>query len=210
MRKIKINLKKIEKKDIEDIVSVFLKGGIVVYPSDTVYGIGCIATDKKAVDRVRKLKKRDYKKPFLFLVKSFCMAKKYAKVNKKQDEYLRTIWPARTNSAKIHQEAKKSPKTVILKSRGVLPNNVENEDASIALRLPKNDFLSTILKKLDLPIISTSLNISGQQTIGNLDHLDKIFEENKIDLVVDGGPISRQKSSEIIDIRDINNIIKIR
>ncbi len=210
MKTINIDLKNLNKKQIDFIAGEFLSGKVVVYPTDTVYGLGCIATDKKAIDKIKRIKKREKEKPFLFLVKSFCMAKKYAKISKKQDDYLRKIWPSIKSTEKILSEAENNPKTIILDSRGVLPNSIDSEMKSIALRLPKNEFLSTILKKIDLPIVSTSLNLSGEKTIEDLGDVEKVFKKTKPDLIINAGKLRLKKPSSIIDIRDINNIKKIR
>lgn len=210
MKTINIDLKKISKEEMDFIAGEFLSGKVVVYPTDTVYGLGCIATNKKAIDKIKLIKKRDKEKPFLFLVKSFCMAKKYAKINKKQDDYLRTVWPSIKASKKTLSEAQNNPKTIIFDSRGLLPSSIDSEMKSIALRLPKNDFLSTMLKKIDLPIVSTSLNLSGEKTIEDLDDVERVFKEVKPDLIINAGRLKSKKPSSIIDIRDINNIKKIR
>jgi len=210
MKRLKIDLDNIKKEDINLIVEAFKAGQVIVYPTDTVYGLGCIATDEKAIEKIKKIKKREDRKPFIFLVKSFCMTKKYAKVTSKQDKFLRTIWPSRTSSEKIIMEAELSPKTVILQSNGLLPNEISSVDKSIALRLPKNDFLSTILKKVDLPLVSTSLNLNGEKPIESLENIDKYFKMLKPDLIIDVGVLKKKKPSQIIDIRDIENIKKIR
>lgn len=210
MKRLKIDLDNIKKENIDLIVKAFLAGQVIVYPTDTVYGLGCIATSKKAIGKIKKIKNRDNKKPFLFLVKSFCMTKKYAKVSKKQDIFLRTVWPSRTSSKKVIKEAELSPKTIVFQSSGLLPNEIETSDKSIALRLPKNDFLSTILKKIDLPLVSTSLNMSGEKPINDLGNVEKYFKTLKPDLIIDAGILKKKKPSQLIDIRDIENIKKIR
>jgi len=210
MKIIKIDLENITKKNIEEISAAFLLNKTIVYPTDTVYGLGCIATSEKAVKKIYKIKKRNKKLPLIILVKSLCMTKKYAKVSKKQDKYLRTVWPSRGGPEKVFKESVKTPKTIILESRGLLGVDTLGVDNSIALRLPNNDFLSTILKKIDLPIVSTSLNISGESAIVNIDDIERKFKDLKPDLIIDAGRLKRKKSSSIIDIRGIDKIKKIR
>jgi len=81
--------------------------------------------------------------------------------------------------------------------------------SNLAIRLPKNDLLITILKKVNVPIVSTSLNISREKSINNLDNLEKYFKQEKPDLAVDAGKIIN-RPSKIINITDINNIKILR
>ena len=211
MKRIKIDLDNISKKEIEEISKYFLDGKVLVYPTDTVYGLGCIATDVKAIKKIEKIKNRIEQKSYILLTRSFCMTKKYAKISKEQDKYLRSVWVARTNSVKINKKNGENPTTLILNSRlGTLPELVL-KDSSLAMRLPKNDFLSKILVKVDLPIVSTSLNISGQKPLSSLRGIEKYFEKTKLpDIVIDAGTMAETKTSKIVDIRDIKNIKKIR
>jgi len=210
MREIKVDLNNIKKEEIQEIVDSFLRGETVAYPTDTVYGLGCISTNRKAIEKIYKIKKRKEALPFIILVKSFCMAKKYAKISKKQDNYLRNVWPSSISTEAVLKNAVNSPKTVILESRGIIPKNAVGKDNSLAFRLPNNDFLSKILKKVNLPIVSTSLNISKQKPLEDIVEIESYFKGLKPDLVVNGGKLKTRKISSIFDIRDINNIKKIR
>ncbi len=211
MDKLQIDLQNITKEQIELISDYFLDGKVIVYPTDTVYGLGCIATDEKAIRKIEKIKARSEQKSYILLTKSFCMTKKYARVARKQDEFLRSIWVARTNSPEINKRNGENPTTVILDVRpDMLPRSVL-KNGSLAFRLPKNDFLGKILMKVDLPIVSTSLNISGQEPLSLLSDIENYFKDTKLpDLVIDAGEVSNKKVSKIIDIRDIKNIKKIR
>lgn len=194
MKIIKINQKKIKADVIDEIIRYLKAGKVVVLPTDTLYGFSCAATNVKAVNKVRRVKRREKNKPFLVLVSSRHMANRYSYISKNQDEYLKKAWPG--------------PVTVILKSRNILPKTVASEQASVAIRLPKYEFISTIIKKAGTPLISTSLNVSGQQPI-ELDSLKKKFKTLP-DLLVKIGSSRKIKPSKIIDIRDINNIKIIR
>jgi len=196
---LKTSLNKISEEEINIIVDSFLRGMVVAYPTDTIYGLGCVATDKDAVKKVYKAKKREKDKPLIILVKSYCMLKKYCFVSKRQDEYLRKVWAPG-----------EKPTTVILKHRGLLPEELTGSLDSVAVRLPQNEFLVKIIKKINFPIASTSLNISGGKEISDLKDMNKNFGKNSIDLVVDVGQSFAQKPSRIVDIRDINEIKIIR
>ena len=79
-------------KKIDLIADFFRRGKVIVYPTDTIYGLGCLATNKKAINKIYKIKKREKKKPLLILVDSLAMAKRYCYVSKEQEKYLRRVW----------------------------------------------------------------------------------------------------------------------
>lgn len=178
MRRIKIDLNNLKNKDINLIVSYLGKGKVIVCPTDTIYGLSCLATDEKAIRKVRKIKERDKNKPFLVLVSSLTMVKRYCKVNKRQYQYLKKVWPG--------------PVTVVLKNKGKLPRALTAGQDSMAVRLPKNNFLCTIIRRVGLPIISTSINISGEKNIVNLADIEKYCKKFKPDLIIDGGRTIRK------------------
>lgn len=196
MEIIKVNLAKINRREIDLIVDYFRQGAAVVYPTDTVYGLGCVASNSRAVKKIFKIKKRSVDKPLLVLVEDWIMVKKYCLLNAEQEEYLKKVWPG--------------PTTAVLTSRGNLPAGVIGKDGSLAARLPKNNFLITILKRLGEPIVSTSLNISGQKNLTNLSGINNYFGVDKPDLVVDAGILPENKPSRVIDIRDLDNIKILR
>lgn len=202
MNIIKINFSKISNQEIALIADYFQSGKIIAYPTDTVYGLGCSALNKKAINKIYQIKKRAKEKPFLILVKSYCMLKKYFFVSKKQDKFLRQFW--------IKNQPGSKPLTVILQSRGILPELIA-KDGSAAVRMPVNSlFLMELIKKIDAPIVSTSLNLNGKKVLNNLKKIEDYFGKNQIDLVVDAGKLKSQKASQILDIRDIYNIKILR
>lgn len=197
MKELKINFKKALQKDINLIAEYFKKGSIIIYPTDTIYGIGCLATNKKAINKIYKIKKREAGKPLLILISSLAMLKKYYKINNKQMIFLKKIWGKNFR-----------PITVILKSKNNLPKELAGENHTIAVRLPKNDFLIKLIKIIKYPIVSTSANISGKEYNEDIKKIGKLFG-GKIDLIVDAGQL-KNKPSKIIDITDIENIRILR
>ncbi len=196
MKKIKINLDKFNKKEVDLIADYLLKGKVIAYPTDTIYGLGCLATDKKAIEMIYKIKKRSRNKPLLILVSSITMLKKYCYVNKLQYEYLKNIWP--------------SPISAILKKKKILPEALTGGMKGVAVRLPKSDFLIKIIRRVGKPIVSTSINISGRKSLTDVDNIEKYFGANKPDLVIDAGKPRRLKSSKLIDLRDVDDIKVLR
>lgn len=198
MKTIKINQKNITKEQIDEIVGLFNAGKVIVLPTDTIYGLSCDATNKKAINKIFKIKQRNKNKALLILAKSWCMVKKYAFLSAKQDKYMRSLWPG--------------PVSVILKKRKELPDDLTGGKENIAARMPKNDFLIKLIKKLDKPLVSTSVNVSGKESLNNINDIIKVFKnkKHKPDVIIDAGKLKNKKPSKIIDIRNINDIKILR
>lgn len=134
--------------DIENCLEVLREGGVILYPTDTVWGIGCDATNEKAVDKIYKLKKRPDNKAMIVLVADEREVLKYvAAPDLRVFDYL--------------QEMKK-PTTVIYNGAIGLAENLTGADGSIAIRICQDEFCKHLLKRFRKPLVSTSANISGQ------------------------------------------------
>ena len=200
MKEIKLNLKKINKKEISLIIDSFKSGKTIVYPTDTIYGLGCRADESKSVKKILKIKERDPKKSLIILVSSLSMLKKYCYISLTQEKYLKKIW----NQSR--------PTTIILKSRGLLPKEVSGGRDTLAVRFPnllKNNFLVKIIRGMKVPLVSTSLNLSGKENLESVSNLNNYFEKEKPDLVIDIG-ITKAKPSRLMDLTDIKNIKILR
>ncbi|SRR6056297_273125 len=196
MKRIKINnLEYTEKQTIDRAVDYLLYGKIIVCPTDTVYGLSCLADNQGAVEKIYQTKNRSRKKPLLVLVDSLDMAREYFEIDKAQEEYLRSKWPG--------------PISFLLKDKGKLASNLNFARDGLAVRLPKNEFLIKIISKLGKPLASTSLNKSGEKILVRVSDIEKYFKEEEIDLVIDGG-ILKGEPSRIMDLRDEADGKKIR
>ena len=183
---------------------------IFIYPTDTIYGLGCKAIDRQAVLELFKIKKRDINKPMIVLVSSYCMAKEYFFISKKQEKYLRTVWPRMSFDARKEKlDYKIKPSTVILKSRGNLPKELLGSDGSGAVRFPHYPLLIKEIKKIGVPIVSTSLNISGKAPISDLKNIKKYFGRD-ISVLFEDSDFKPKKASRLIDIRDIDDVKVLR
>lgn len=198
---LKINLKKDISIEIKAIVSALKKGKVLVLPTDTIYGLSCMASDEKAIKRIKKIKGNDKNKPLSVLVSDITMLKKYTYLSPGQERKIKEIW-----------NSKKRPTTVILRHRNKLPSVLTGVSDGIAARLPKLDFLIKILEELKSPIVSTSLNLTGEAVVDDPKILSNYFplSSGKPDLVVDTGKCSRRKASQIIDLREDSKIVILR
>jgi L-threonylcarbamoyladenylate synthase len=138
---------------VEQALNILRTGGIILYPTDTVWGIGCDATDEKAISRIFKLKQRDDIKSMIILVAEEKDILKYtANPDPDVSDFIR-------NSDR--------PTTVIYENAIGLPDNLIGPDGSIAIRITKDSFCKTLIKRLGKPIVSTSANISGHPSPKN-------------------------------------------
>ncbi|MCH8048629.1 threonylcarbamoyl-AMP synthase, partial [Patescibacteria group bacterium] len=131
---------------VKKAAAALLKGMVLVCPTDTVYGLLADATNKKAVEKVFKIKGRREGKPLPIFVKDIVMAKTLAEVSFLQEKYMRKVWPGKV--------------TLVLKSRGVLPRETGTKNR-IGLRIPKYVLLQKIPRKVDRPLTGTSANLAG-------------------------------------------------
>jgi L-threonylcarbamoyladenylate synthase len=134
--------------EIDRTIKVLKDGGVILYPTDTIWGIGCDATNHRAVEKVYRIKKRKENKSLIILVNGFEMLGQY--VDKVPD-----IAGDLFNSID-------KPVTVIYDSARNLPKNVGSSDGTIAIRIVKDEFCSRLIGEFGRPVISTSANISGE------------------------------------------------
>lgn len=166
------------------IVNYLKSGKIIVYPTDTIYGLGCLATNQKAILKIRRIKKRSVNKPFIILVSSLKMAKDYCYISQKQELILKKIWQ------------QKRPTSVILRSKNNLPKAIISKNQTLAVRLPKSNFLRKIIRASGVPLVSTSFNLSGEPVYQEINQALKI---RGVDLFLDAGHL-KQQASKIIDL----------
>jgi L-threonylcarbamoyladenylate synthase len=139
-------------KDIELCMQALRGGGIILYPTDTIWGIGCDATNEKAVERIYKLKKRPDNKAMIVLVAEEREVLQYvANPDKKVFDYLAEVT---------------KPTTVVYKGAIGLAENIVGKNGSIAIRICNDIFCRHLLKRIRRPLVSTSANISGQPSPG--------------------------------------------
>lgn len=166
-------------------------GNVGVFVTDTVYGIGCRADDVKAIKRIYRLKKRaDPKLPLL--VSSLHMAKRYVRVSKRNEALLRRHWPGAL--------------TAVLPSKQQLPYLLEGGTGALAVRVPDDAWLRGVIRRLGVPLVATSANISGQQTIENEQQLRAQFKRLP-DVFVDGGNPRSRKPSTLVDLMSEKPVI---
>lgn len=177
--------------NIDLICRSLWQGQVVVLLTDTIYGLSCLANNTRALAKISRIKQRTEKKAFILLASSLKMVEQHAYLSIKQRTILKNIYGDT-----------KRPTTFILRSRHNLPSELSGGKDTLAFRLPKNDFLIKILKRLKRPIVSTSLNISGGAPLSDVRLIKEYFNflHQWPDLVVDSGICRRRRSSRVIDL----------
>ncbi len=135
------------KEDLEQAVDVLKKGGIILYPTDTIWGIGCDATNWQAVQKIYDIKKRSDSKSMLVLLENPGLIASYV------DEVPEVAWDL--------IELSERPTTIIFDGAKNLATNLIAEDGSIGIRITRETFSASLIKRFRKPIVSTSANISG-------------------------------------------------
>jgi len=150
-----------DKEDLQEALRVLRNGGIIVYPTDTVWGIGCDATNEEAVKKIYALKQREDSKSMLVLLDSAAKLDYYVDVTETA-EMLLSLQPSAVSSKPLEDDAK--PMTLIYPNARHLAKNLIAEDGSIGIRITDEPFSKALCAQLKRPIVSTSANISGHPT----------------------------------------------
>jgi L-threonylcarbamoyladenylate synthase len=156
-------------EEINKALQALREGGLLLYPTDTVWGIGCDATNPDAVKKVFQLKGRDDRKALICLVADDRMLGKYVK------EIPKVAFDI--------FEVSEDPITIIYDDARNLAENLIAEDKSIAIRIPNDDFCFQLLRRFGKPIVSTSANINGQSTPKTFQEIDPLILKG-VDYVV--------------------------
>lgn len=173
--------------DIKNALNVLNGGGIILYPTDTIWGIGCDATNAKAVERIYKIKKRADSKSMLVLMENPALLDRYV------NDVPEVAWDL--------VEIATTPLTVIYPDAKNLAQNLIAEDGSIGIRFTKEEFTSKLLQRFRRPLVSTSANISGEKSPA---FFDEVSDEIKaaVDYIVEyqQNDISPANPSSIIKL----------
>ena len=190
---LRINPQNPQKRLIDKVAGILREGGVMAYPTDTIYGFGCDIFSKKAIQRIYQIKKRNRQKPFSFICSDLKNISQYAQV---------------TNAAyKIMKRCLPGPYTFILPGSKLVPKIMLTKRKTVGIRVPNNNISLAIVKSLDHPIISTSVGLSGGEILTDPLQIEERFG-SQIDLTIDGGILANQPSSIISLLDDQVEIIR--
>lgn len=182
-------------EDIKKAVETMKKGGVILYPTDTIWGIGCDATDEKAVSRIYEIKKRAENKAMLVLVDDI------AKVERYVDEM--------PEMAYTLNELSEKPVTIIYENARGLAKNLLGENGSVGIRVSREQFSKLLCKRFGRPVVSTSANVSGMPSAKTFKEIsDEI--KNAVDYIVGyrQDDETEHEASSIVKL-SAGNVIKI-
>lgn len=199
---------KVSPKNIDLLIKkakkVIKEGGVVISPTDTVYGLICDAKNKKAVKKIFKIKKRKEKKPIPVFVKDLKMAKNLAILDKKQEKFLKRVWSTRQNFGKTWAGKGKITAVLLAKPRTkkMFPKFVVSPENKIGLRIPDYKIVNQLLATFNRPLAATSANISGEKESVKIKDVLEQFKNQKHqpDLILDAGNLKPSLPSTVIDL----------
>ena len=171
--------------DIENCIKILAEGGIILYPTDTIWGLGCDATNAEAVAKIYAAKKREENKSMIILLRDKKQIGDYAK--------------APSQKIKILLQETEKPLTIIYPEAKNLAANLVNEDGTIAIRIVKDDFCEALIRRFGKAIVSTSANVSGEPSPANFNEVSAEIK-NAADYIVQHkrNDLSASKPSRIL------------
>lgn len=179
-------MRKIERGEIKRCLEVLNSEGVVVLPTDTVYGLFANALSEKAVDKIFRIKKRSKRKPIGVFVGSVAAAGKIAKTEGRED-ILKKYWPGEF--------------TFVLKKKVDFPEGVGTKK-TIGIRIPEHGLFREIFKETDVPLAQTSANVSGEGAARSFKSAQEIFKDGDFspDIIMDAGKLVRKEASTVVDL----------
>lgn len=173
-----------QKRHIRRAAEILRGGGIIVYPTDTVYGVGCDLNDRKAIKRLIELKDRPKKKPFSVICPDFKDVSRYALVSNYAYKTMRRFLPG--------------PYTFIVQASKEIPKLMVSKQRTVGIRMPDNPIVLELVQEFGGPLCTTSVEFEEEETI----HDPEVFHErlrDRVELILDGG-LAVSEHSTIVDL----------
>lgn len=181
-----IESESLNEKKLEEIGKDLRKGKLVVYPTETSYGLGTNALDKEAIQKIYKVKGRPEEKKLTVVVSNLDSALKYCSLNKKE--------------LKICKEFMPGPLTILADKNKQIPDLLNDR---FAFRVPSNKIARDLSSYSEVPVIATSANLSGGGQIFSIESLNEKIKK-KVDYIIDSGELEKTPASTIIDLSSGN------
>ncbi len=183
---IKIDHENPSQQLIKRVAEILREGGVIAYPTDTVYGIGCDLFNKEAIERIYRIKQLPRSKPLSFICQDLKDISEYAAVSNAGYKIMKRLLPG--------------PYTFILKATKKVPRMVTTHQHTVGIRVPDNKICLALLGALNSPVISTSAAVHEDEVLSDPVEIDRKFG-NLLDIVIDGGILMSDPSS-VIDLTD--------
>jgi tRNA threonylcarbamoyl adenosine modification protein (Sua5/YciO/YrdC/YwlC family) len=180
-------------RHVKRVVEILRADGVIIYPTDTVYGLGCDIQSRKALDRVRRIKRMDNRRHLSFVFPDLKAISDYAQVTDNAYKILRRYLPG--------------PYTFILRATRLVPRIVLTKRHEVGIRIPDNRICQELLAELGHPILSSSVRMPDEQLLDDPKEIDRIYR-GQVDLVIDGGVFLPEPSSVVSLLDDEAEIIR--
>ncbi len=172
---------------VEKAAETLRAGGVILYPTDTLYGLGADAFSDEAVATVYAIKGRDEKKPIHCVITDLAMAERYAEVN--------------LFARKLAEEFLPGPLTLILKKKEGVEGGVATRMSTIGFRIPRNDFCIALAREYGRPYTTTSANRAGRDPERSIDRIrEQLGDSSQINLAIDAGELPTSIPSTVVDV----------
>jgi len=191
---LQINPNHPQPRHIARVVDILRNDGVIIYPTDTVYGLGCDIKSKKALERVRRIKKIENKRPLSFVFADLKTISEYAQVSDNQYKILKRYLPG--------------PYTFVLKATRLVPRIVLTKRNEVGIRIPDNRICHALVTQLGNPILSSSVRLPDEQLLDDPREIDRIYK-GQVELVIDGGIFMPEPSSVVSLIDDVPEVIRV-
>ena len=211
-------MKILKQNQLDNAVEYLQQGKTLVFPTETSYGLGCDATNQKAVDKIFKIKGRTSDKPLLVAAHTIEMAKKYLVWNDLLEKLANKYWPGPltivgeylslrgADSDEAISRFCSDNKGIATSLSSFVPRNdnladgVVSQDNTIAIRVTAHPLLSSIIEKLDRPLVATSANLADAGDIYSASEATKVFsgQNQKPDIIIDSGELPRRLPSTVV------------
>jgi tRNA threonylcarbamoyl adenosine modification protein (Sua5/YciO/YrdC/YwlC family) len=180
-------------RHISRVAEILSSDGVMVYPTDTVYGLGCDIKSKKALEKVRRIKRMDNKRHLSFVFADLKTISEYAQVTDNAYKILRRYLPGAY--------------TFVLKATRLVPRLVLTKRNEVGIRIPDNRICQALVAELGNPILSSSVRMPDDQLLDDPKEIDKMYK-SQVDLVIDGGVFLPEPSSVISLLDDQPVVIR--
>jgi L-threonylcarbamoyladenylate synthase len=189
----------LEREQWQAILTAFSEGQVLAYPTDTIYGLGALASRADCLERINAIKGRDAGKGMVILVGSVEMASRYCDFDS-QREIVEKLW------------TENRPTSLILPYRGNLAPGLSGQNKGLAVRLPKDPFLRKMIEEIGEPIISTSANRSGQAPLPDGEAIWQYFSSLPLspDIIIDFGRLEDTRPSRLLSLLSPDRVEIIR
>lgn len=191
---ITVNPKSPQPRLIQKVAQILQDGGTIAYPTDTYYGIGCDIMNRKAIEKIYRLKRRSQKKPFSFICSSLKNISQYAKVSNYAYKTMRRLLPG--------------PYTFVLEGSRLVPKIMLTGRKTVGIRVPDHPICLALVKQFGHPIISTTATLADGQVLSDPSLIHDALG-SQIDMVIDGGPVLGRPSSVVSLIGDAPEVIRV-